>query len=262
MQGRSGVAFAPDGVPIHYDVHGAGDLALVFVHGWCCDRHVWRRQLDHFARRFHIVRMDLAGHGESGRDRSHFTVAAFGQDVVAVVRQLGLQRIVLIGHSMGGGVIVDAARQLGAVVIGLIGVDTMWNVDQQRTQQQVAAVIAAFRADFPTAARAFVSRMFTPTFDAALAAQITSDVAAFPAAIGTEALESSMGNGENLRRGLDELSVPVVLINSPHWQTTDLASAQRHGMVVTLMNGAGHFLMLEDPTTFHRLLDEAVHKLA
>ena len=260
MQGQSGAALSSNGVLIHYDVQGAGSETLILVHGWCCDRRYWRHQVDHLADRFTVVCVDLAGHGESGRDRQRFTISAFAEDVVAVVKQLRLDRVVLIGHSMSGGVIVEAARRLGSRVIGLVGVDTLWNVDQERSSDDVAAFIAPFRADFPKAARGFVRKMFPPTFEAALAAEITSAVAEFPSVIGTEALESSMGNGANLRQGLDELRIPIALINSPYWQTTNLEAAQRRGMDVTLMPGVGHFLMLEDPPAFNRVLDDAVRK--
>ena len=113
-----------DGVPIHYDVQGNGPPALLFVHGWCCDHHVWDGQVDHFAPHYTVVRPDLAGHGASGRDRAHWTMEAFGGDVAAVVEQLGLDQVVLIGHSMGGAVIVEAARRLPDAVIGLVGADT------------------------------------------------------------------------------------------------------------------------------------------
>ena len=117
MQGQSGAALSSNGVLIHYDVQGAGSETLVLVHGWCCDRRYWRHQVDHLADRFTVVCVDLAGHGESGRDRQRFTISAFAEDVVAVVKQLRLDRVVLIGHSMSGGVIVEAARRLGSSVI-------------------------------------------------------------------------------------------------------------------------------------------------
>jgi pimeloyl-ACP methyl ester carboxylesterase len=103
MHAHSHIALSADGVPIHYDVQGTGALALVFVHGWCCDRHSWDRQVDAFAPSYTVVRLDLAGHGASGQARTQWTMAAFGQDVVAVVEQLRLVQVVLIGHSMGGG---------------------------------------------------------------------------------------------------------------------------------------------------------------
>jgi pimeloyl-ACP methyl ester carboxylesterase len=230
MQGQSGAALSSNGVLIHYDVQGAGSETLVLVHGWCCDRRYWRHQVDHLADRFTVVCVDLAGHGESGRDRQRFTISAFAEDVVAVVKQLRLDRVVLIGHSMSGGVIVEAARRLGSRVIGLVGVDTLWNVDQERSSDDVAAFIAPFRADFPKAARGFVRKMFPPTFEAALAAEITSAVAEFPSVIGTEALESSMGNGPTFAKARrashpDRADQFAVLANNQ----SGSGAAARHG---------------------------------
>ena len=90
-----------DNVPIYYEVQGDGEPALVFIHGWCCDRSYWREQMGEFAQQYKVVTVDLAGHGESGLDRKAWTMSAFGEDVVAVVESLGLDKVVLIGHSMG-----------------------------------------------------------------------------------------------------------------------------------------------------------------
>ena len=94
----SEVVRSGDGVPLAFEVHGAGAPALVFVHGWSCDRSYWRGQLRPLAARYRTVAVDLAGHGESGLGRRAWTMAAFGEDVVAVVEQLGLVQLVLIGH--------------------------------------------------------------------------------------------------------------------------------------------------------------------
>src|SRR4030042_2442379 len=59
-------AISSDGIPISYEVRGKGEPALIFVHGWCCDRSYWNEQLPHFAQKYKVVSVDLAGHGESG----------------------------------------------------------------------------------------------------------------------------------------------------------------------------------------------------
>jgi pimeloyl-ACP methyl ester carboxylesterase len=123
------VVASSDGVPIGYEVHGSGTPALVFVHGWSCDRSYWRGQVDAFAARHRVVTVDLAGHGASGAGRSAWTMPAFGEDVVAVVAELGLDDLVLddlvlVGHSMGGDVIVETALRLPGQVLGLVWVDT------------------------------------------------------------------------------------------------------------------------------------------
>jgi pimeloyl-ACP methyl ester carboxylesterase len=258
MQRRSDVVPSEDGASIRYDLLGDGETTLILVHGWCCDRRVWDRQADHLGARYRVVCLDLAGHGESGQDRSKFTIAAFAQDVIAVVEHLGLKRVVLIGHSMSGGVIVEAARHLGSVVIGLVGVDTLWDVEKERSPEEVEAFMGPFRADFAKAARGFVRPMFTSTFDTAHAEAIISAVVSVPAVVGIESLESAMSNGRNLRAGLDEIRVPVALINSPHWQTTNVEAAQRRGIDVKLLPGVGHFVMLDDSDTLNHLLGGAV----
>lgn len=62
--------------------------------------------------------------GSSGRHRQRYTMKAFGQDVAAVVKQVGARNVILVGHSMGGPVAVEAAKQLGDRVAGIVGVDT------------------------------------------------------------------------------------------------------------------------------------------
>src|SRR5207249_632714 len=117
---------APDGIRIVYEVQGEGrpgTPALVFIHGWSCDRSYWKGQLEPFSQRFKVVAIDLAGHGESGLGRDAWTIAAFGGDVAAVVQKLGLERVILIGHSMGGHVTAEAARRLPGRVAGLVWVD-------------------------------------------------------------------------------------------------------------------------------------------
>src|SRR5262245_59870471 len=97
---HDGTVSSSDGVPIHYRAGGAGEHALVFVHGWLGDAHVWDRALRRFAPSYRVVALDLAGHGSSGKGRSEWTVPRFADDVAAVVGELGLEHVTLIGHSM------------------------------------------------------------------------------------------------------------------------------------------------------------------
>jgi len=124
-------AISADGIQISFHVQGSGTPALVFVHGWCCDKTYWDAQAPFFSKRYKVVTVDLAGHGESGLGRKDYTMEAFGEDVVAVVDKLGLDNVVLIGHSMGGPVILEAAQRIPERVIGLVAADTFHNVEQK-----------------------------------------------------------------------------------------------------------------------------------
>jgi pimeloyl-ACP methyl ester carboxylesterase len=137
-----GVVPSRDGVPVTYEVHGSGTPALVFGHGWSCDRSYWRGQVGAFAARHRVVAVDLAGHGRSGTGRSAWTMPAFGEDVAAVVAELELGDLVLVGHSMGGDVIVETALDLPGQVVGLVWVDTYDTLEDPEPREAIEASMA------------------------------------------------------------------------------------------------------------------------
>jgi pimeloyl-ACP methyl ester carboxylesterase len=255
-----------DGTTICYETHGEGPLALVFVHGWCCNRTHWQCQMEHFAKEYQVVALDLGGHGASAQGRAQWTMRAFAEDLEAVVDALALKRVVLVGHSMGGYIIVEAARLLGERVVGLIGADTLWDVERQRTPEQVEAAIAdlvePLRNNFRETATEFVEEMFLPTSDPDLRRETVAAMAAVPTDVGAGAMEAITRNDENLCAGVRELKVPIAIINSAEQGETNLAAAQRSGMQVVFMKNVGHFVMREDPDTFNRHLGELVQKMA
>jgi len=252
-----GTAVSADGVSIAFAARGAGAPTLVFVHGWSCDRGYWRFQLGPLADHHHVVAIDLAGHGDSGRTRAEWTMPAFGEDVVAIVDQLGLDRAVLVGHSMGGDVIVEAARRLPAVVIGLVWVDTYRTLGESSSRRDVENFLAPFRQNFVPATRGYVRTLFAPDSDPDLVEAVADDMAAAPREIALSALEHAITFEPAIRAGLRKIGVPVVAIN-PDYKPTDVEALRRHGVKAVIMSGVGHFLMMEDPETFNRLLAETV----
>jgi len=258
MAAHEQIAVSVDGVAIYFDAQGDGAPALVFVHGWCCDRHYWDAQVEASVPRHTIVRIDLAGHGASGRGRSRWSAGAFGDDVAAVVRQLGLAQVVLVGHSMGGPVIVEAARRLPEAVIGVIGVDTWPNVDKVRSHRKIAQDVAPFQADFGTAMDNFVRRFFPTGADPALVERVVVGMSAAPPDIAIASITEVRGHARELQQGLRELTVPRIAINASPWLSD--AAARDFGIDLMPMSGVGHFLMMENPERFNCLLAEAVRK--
>jgi pimeloyl-ACP methyl ester carboxylesterase len=249
-----------DRVPIAYEVRGSGSVALVFVHGWSCDRTYWGAQIEPFSREFQVVAVDLAGHGESGHERKAWTLGAFGEDVAAVVEELGCERVVLIGHSMGGDVIVEAAGRLRTCVAGLIWVDVYKQLGHPREPDEAETMIAPFRDNFRETTHAFVRRMFLPESDESLVGRVANDMSSAPSAIALEAMKVALTCERKVTDGLLELKLPAVAIN-PDDRPTDVESMKRFGMEVMVMLGVGHFLMMEDPQRFNGVLREAIHRV-
>ena len=254
------VVRSQDGIELHYDLVGFGSPALVFVHGWSCDRTYWAAQIRAFAPRHRVVAIDLAGHGASGDGRESWTMASFGGDVAAVVEHLGLDDVALIGHSMGGDIIVEAALELAGRVRGVVWVDTYSSLDQPRSDADVAAFVAPFDADFAGSTQALVRRMFPPGADPGLVDRVATGMSSAPAAIALDALRNAISNGGTILDRLSGLSAPIVAIN-PDYRPTDEASLRRHGVRPILMSGVGHFLMMEDPGRFNRVLADVIRGL-
>jgi pimeloyl-ACP methyl ester carboxylesterase len=254
---KAQTATSPDGIPIRFEVTGAGKRAIVFVHGWSCDRTYWRHQVGAFADAYRVVSIDLAGHGESGDGRTAWTMPAFGSDVVAVVEQLALPDAVLVGHSMGGDVIAEAALTLGDRVAGLVLVDTYSRLTEPKTGDEIEAFVTPFRSDFVGATRSLVHDMFPATTPRDLIDAIAEDMSSAPPDVALDALRHAIGNDGPIMVALRRITVPVVAIN-PDYRATDAESLRRHGVETVIATGVGHFLMLEDPEQFNRLLGEAI----
>jgi len=255
-------AISADGVTISYQVQGEGKPALIFVHGWCCDRSYWDAQLPHFAKKYKVVAIDLAGHGESGLERKDWTIKAYGEDVAAVVNKLNFKQVILIGHSMGGYVILEAARIIPEKVIGLVGADTLNDFEFKFTQEQIDEWFKPFHANFAEATKNLVRTMFTPNSDPALMEKIAADMSSAPPEVGLGAFEGmiSFHNNDYLKV-VQEVQAPLTCINSD-MDPTNVEVNRRYmpSFKAKIMSGIGHFLMMEDPETFNRLLEETLQE--
>jgi len=262
--GTPGVVPSADGTPIAYEVHGSGEPTLILVHGWSCDARYWREQLAHFAARHRVVTVDLAGHGHSGAGRETFTMRAFGEDVRAVADAVGGDRLILVGHSMGGLVIAEAARLLPGRVLGLIGVDSLHNLGFPVTEEHAAQMIAPLEADFPAACRQFAAAMIRPDTDADLADWIQADMAAAPAEVALSAMREYMaqwitGAGPAL---FEELPLPVVAVCADMWPVDAEANRRHmHAFEAIVLEATDHFLMLGAAEEFNGAFEEAIAKI-
>ena len=257
-----GVATAPDGVSIAYTVSGEGSPALVFVHGWMCDQTYWAAQAALFSETHTVVTIDLAGHGESGMEREGWPLMAFGTDVEAVVEALDLDRVILIGHSMGGPVVLEAARLMPERVIGVVGVDTLQDADFKYDPEQVAPFLAAFESDFPGTCRNFVVSMFPEGADPALVERIAADMSAGPPEIGIALLREYIDYDAAAAFAAVPAAIPIRCINSTMNATNIEGNRAYHeDFDVITMDGVGHFLMIERPEEFNALLEQTIADL-
>ena len=258
----SGTATSPDGVPIRYDAAGKGDPALVFVPCGGCNRGFWDGQMAYFAAKHRVVALDLAGHGQSGGGRKDWAMAAFGQDVVSVVEALGLKRVVLIGHSLGGPAVLEAARRMPGRVAGLVLVDSWVDFEQRLPAEDVEKYVSALQADYRGTTTAMVSQyLFSASTPEPVKARVLETVLSGPQEIGVAVARSSMAYDP--LPALREIKAPICAISSDLFPT-NLEGNRKYvpSYQAAIMKGVGHYLMLEQPEAFNELLAWALRELA
>jgi len=99
---------------------GEGAPTVVFIHGWTCDHTTLSPQIDRMSMNHRCIALDIRGHGKSeSPDNESWEIEDLAGDVVDAVDSLGLDPVVLVGHSMGGTIAYEAAARLGPRVHGL-----------------------------------------------------------------------------------------------------------------------------------------------
>ena len=146
------VACAPTG-----EGRAEGTPTLVYLHSLGADLRIWDGVVARLPEHEHL-RIDLRGHGLSDVPAGDYTIARMTDDVIAVLEQVGLQRAVVIGVSVGGQIALRAALARPASVVGVVALDTAARIGDRATWD---ARIAAVRAGgIEAIADAVVERWF------------------------------------------------------------------------------------------------------
>jgi pimeloyl-ACP methyl ester carboxylesterase len=260
-----GTVRAPDGVRIVYDVRGEGEPSLVFVHCWACDRAFWREQVKVFAKDHRVVTLDLGGHGESGTDRENWTMRGLAHDVKAVVEELKLRRVILIGHSMGGPVALEAAQRMPDRVVGIVAVDTLHDAEFEYPEGMAEQMAARFEADFEGSMKQMVPSMFTEGADAKLVEWVIERACKVHRAAAV-ALVADLPNFD-MKACLSAIEAPLRAINAAPYRPgtlgTDVETNRKYAdFDAVIMTGVGHYLHLQKPEEFNDKLREVIGELA
>ncbi len=251
-----------DGEQMPYDVAGDGDITVVFVHCWMCNRTFWAEQLPVVSRQYRTIAMDLPGHGDATSGRDTWRVGDYGRDVAALIESLGLADVVLVGHSMGGPVSLRAADLAGDRVRGIVAVDTLHDADFEFSGEQVENFMAAFEADFTGTCTTFVQSMFRDDDPAPIENKVReASCSDERAAAGTE-LMRDFGTID-MPQWFRDAGVPIRAINAATPNPTRTESNRKYAdFDVVLMDDVGHYLQMTHPDEFNPLLLAAISDLA
>ena len=263
----SSVAFAAplsaasvDGMAVHSSALGTGET-IVFVHGWTCDSSSWEGQISSFANDYRVIALDLPGHGQSqSPPDGKFSLDLFARAVEAVRAEAGANHIVLVGHSMGAPVIRQYARLYPDRVAGLVAVDGPLDIRPPLDARQAFTPPAVTGPDGVQARERLIRSMFVAETPAALQEKILSMMLAAPEATAAGAMAAMF---DPANQSSDVIRAPALAVYAGTSNLPDSARTKElyPNYEATQVAGTGHFLMMEKPAEFNRVLEAFLDKI-
>lgn len=251
------------GLNLYYDQHGSGELPLVFVHGFACTHDDWEPQVAFFQSQHPVITCDLPGHGTSDPPADNGSVESLGAAIASLLNTLDLPPAVLIGHSMGCRVVIQATLDAPERVAKLILLDgsCVGENDPQEAEQQVRQHIAD--VGYSTMVESLFAAMFVDGSDPALKHRLIQRAHELPEAIGASLFTWLVGwDAGKVDAALARITVPTYVLQSTYFNTQRVRVPLKPGEVTPWMervqqhvpsteldviSGVGHFPMLEVP---------------
>lgn len=256
-----------DGVRIHYEVSGSGH-PLVFVHGHALDSRMWIGQTEALARLYTVVRYDLRGHGQSDAPRSGYSRAHYAGELRALIQHLGLTRPSLVGHSLGGAIVLEYAKghseQIASLTLADAGLEGQ--VQPERFVEVVTKQKQVLRSE-GVSTKFLRAALVSPLFDGVRKSAdhrklVRSMLSSWSGASWLDATVYPDPPKLHIEI-LPELRLPVLVVLGEHDTITfhEAAEALTRGLLVVrkaVVPEAGHLAPLENPGAFNDILTDFV----
>jgi pimeloyl-ACP methyl ester carboxylesterase len=240
-----------DGARIHYQNYGKGSEALVLIHGWTCNVDSWRDQVSELAKRNRVIAVDLLGHGQSDKPQITYSMDLFARVVEAVMRDAQVDRAVLVGHSMGTPIARQFYRKYPQKTLAIVIVDG--SLRPFGDKKMMEGFMASLRGpNYKEVGKQMFAGMAGPNLSTEIQERIQASFLNTPQHVLVSAME---GMADDSIWGQDKINLPVlaVLAKSPFWpaDTEQFYRSIAPQLDFQMIDGVGHFLMMEKPKQFN-----------
>jgi len=256
-----------NGVQIAYNSCGDADTTLLFVHGWCINKEYWDPQVKFFCPSYKVVTIDLPGFGLSGKNRTTWNFDEYTEDIKAVIEQLHLKNVILLGHSMSGDLILNVSNKYPRLVAGIVGVDNLHEPGAPMSAEQQKETVAFFdmlSSGFDSTVNKYMTQsLFQPSTDTAIVNRVMNNVFTADSAIATSVLQSLVEISQKEKQLMQGLSHKLYLLNSDvvPVKTDSLAKYCSKAFHAEWVHATGHYPMIEKPGEFNAALQNILHSI-
>jgi pimeloyl-ACP methyl ester carboxylesterase len=250
---------------IHYVILGKGTRDIVFIHGWAGHLGVWREQIPALMEGARLIFVDLPGHGKSDKPETAYTMDFFAESVLAVLSAAKVDKAIFIGHSMGGAVISTMHRRAPEKIAALVSVDGLLRRPTGTAEQIEALVVPFGKPQYLDHARNVINGFFPTPGTEALRDQVMAEMLTTPQHVMLGGMKAMFGV-DQCDWVMQRVNAPVAVINAPgFWWSHGFESYVRSLTPQSdymVMDGVGHFPMLEKPAEFNATLTTLLRKFA
>ena len=248
-----------DGAKIHYKSYGQGSDAFVLVHGWSSNLEAWNYQIPELTKRGRVIAIDLPGHGQSDKPQVAYTMDHFAAAIDAVMKDAGVERGIILGHSMGTPVARQFYRKYPKKTLAIVIVDGGLRPFGDKAMRD--QFMNAFRSDKYREVGAQMFGQMTPMLSAEDKEKALASFSKTPQNVLVSAMESM--NDEALY-ATDKINVPVlaILAKSPVWppDTEQFLKGLAPDLELIWLEGVDHFLHQEKTKEFNSAVIAFVDK--
>ena len=249
-----------DGVTLRYTDSGTGDPPLVFVHGWTCNHTNWRNQVPHYAARHRVVALDQRGHGTSDKPDQDYTIDVFVDDLAWFIGELGLDRPVVIGHSMGGSIALNLVHRHPEMARAIVMIDSPIGPLATDMQGMADSILAGMKSPgYASIVEGFARiQFFNSDTPAPLVDELVPAILSAPQRLMHTAMSSIL---EESSRPAGAIPVPALFIRAATAFASEDQFRERYpGLEVHTLNCA-HFVQMEKPAETNALIDAFLERL-
>ena len=242
-----------DGVELFYAEAGTGEPPVLLVHGWTCDHTAMAPLFTYFRRSHRVITVDLRGHGESDKPEQEYTMAVFADDLAWMCGELGLEKPIVIGHSMGGIIAVEVAARFPDLPSVVVTLDSPVVASAALLDRVKPLVEGVHSPAFRELQDQFVDSMFLPTDNQERKARIKAGMLNTPQHVTVSAFDNVLKDTVSAVRAC---KVPLLVLAAAE-SLSDLPRLREvcPNVVTGQTVGAGHFHQLEVPEQITAMIE-------
>ncbi|WP_223067794.1 alpha/beta fold hydrolase [Paenibacillus caui] len=254
-----------NGIKMAYEDQGAGEV-IVLLHGFCGSSAYWDWILPILSKHYRCIAPDLRGHGSTDAPLGAYTIEQMADDVALLLDSLGIERCILLGHSMGGYVTLSLAQRYPSKLNGFGLIHSTAYPDSEEAKEKRLKAVAAVQSGISDFIDGLVPGLFSAENAASMteAVNLARQIGYRTPPQGAAGASLAMRERVDRRDVLSTSPLPVLLVAGEQDNVVPIErtfTADGSNVTKSVIKGAGHMSMYEAPEQLAAVIEDFVRSI-